>query len=36
MPPGRAPFELLLNYWSIPERQIDASVVLANPPLDDE
>jgi GNAT superfamily N-acetyltransferase len=27
VPPGRAR-ELLLNYWSIPERQIDTSVVL--------
>jgi GNAT superfamily N-acetyltransferase len=26
---------LLKAYWSIPERQIDASVVLANPPLDE-
>ena len=27
--------ELLKTYWSIPERQIEVSVVLANPPLDD-
>jgi len=26
--------ELLKTYWSIPERQIEVSVVLANPPLD--
>jgi hypothetical protein len=26
--------ELLRTYWSIPERQIEASVVLADPPLD--
>ena len=26
--------ELLRTYWTIPERQIEASVVLANPPLD--
>ena len=26
---------LLQSYWSIPERQIETSVVLANPPLDD-
>jgi GNAT superfamily N-acetyltransferase len=25
--------ELLRTYWTIPERQIEASVVLANPPL---
>jgi GNAT superfamily N-acetyltransferase len=25
---------LLKRYWSIPERQIETSVVLANPPLD--
>ena len=25
--------ELLRTYWSIPERQIETSVVLANPPL---
>jgi GNAT superfamily N-acetyltransferase len=25
--------ELLTTYWSIPERQIETSVVLANPPL---
>ena len=25
--------ELLKTYWSIPERQIEASVVLANPPF---
>jgi GNAT superfamily N-acetyltransferase len=27
--------ELLKTYWSIPDRQIETSVVLANPPLDD-
>jgi len=27
--------ELLKRYWSIPERQIETSVVLANPPLDE-
>jgi GNAT superfamily N-acetyltransferase len=27
--------ELLRAYWNIPERQIDTSVVLANPPLDE-
>jgi GNAT superfamily N-acetyltransferase len=26
---------LLKAYWTIPERQIETSVVLANPPLDD-
>jgi hypothetical protein len=26
---------LLKTYWAIPDRQIDASVVLANPPLAD-
>jgi GNAT superfamily N-acetyltransferase len=26
---------LLSTYWSIPERQIETSVVLANPPLDE-
>ena len=26
--------ELLETYWDIPERQIETSVVLANPPLD--
>jgi GNAT superfamily N-acetyltransferase len=26
---------LLKTYWTIPERQIETSVVLANPPLDD-
>ena len=25
---------LLQTYWDIPDRQIDTSVVLANPPLD--
>jgi len=25
--------ELLRDYWTIPERQIETSVVLANPPL---
>jgi GNAT superfamily N-acetyltransferase len=27
--------ELLREYWTIPERQIEASVVLAKPPLDE-
>ena len=27
--------ELLRTYWKIPERQIQTSVVLANPPLDE-
>jgi GNAT superfamily N-acetyltransferase len=27
--------ELLRTYWDIPERQIETSVVLANPPLDE-
>jgi hypothetical protein len=26
--------ELLRRYWSIPERQIETSVVLARPPFD--
>jgi GNAT superfamily N-acetyltransferase len=26
--------ELLRTYWSIPDRQIETSVVLANPPLE--
>ncbi|HEY6396442.1 MAG TPA: GNAT family N-acetyltransferase [Solirubrobacteraceae bacterium] len=26
---------LLKRYWTIPDRQIESSVVLANPPLDD-
>jgi GNAT superfamily N-acetyltransferase len=26
---------LLQRYWTIPDRQIETSVVLANPPLDD-
>ncbi|MFL5884095.1 MAG: hypothetical protein ACJ77M_03420 [Thermoleophilaceae bacterium] len=26
--------ELLQTYWDIPERQIEASVVLARPPFD--
>jgi hypothetical protein len=25
--------ELLRTYWTIPDRQIETSVVLANPPL---
>ena len=25
--------ELLRSYWTIPERQVESSVVLANPPL---
>jgi GNAT superfamily N-acetyltransferase len=28
--------ELLRRYWTIPDRQIETSVVLANPPLDDK
>jgi GNAT superfamily N-acetyltransferase len=32
--PSRAA-ALLRSYWTIPERQIDTSVVLANPPLQD-
>ena len=32
VPPGRDA-ELLRTYWSIPERQIQTSVVLARPPL---
>jgi GNAT superfamily N-acetyltransferase len=28
--------ELLKRYWNIPERQIETSVVLASPPLDEE
>ncbi len=31
--PGRKT-ALLKTYWTVPERQIEASVVLANPPLD--
>ncbi len=27
--------KLLKTYWSIPDRQIETSVVLASPPLDD-
>ena len=27
--------ELLKTYWTIPDRQIETSVVLANPPLDE-
>ena len=27
--------ELLETYWTIPDRQIETSVVLANPPLDE-
>ena len=30
----RRTVELLRTYWTIPERQIETSVVLANPPLD--
>ena len=26
---------LLKTYWSIPDRQIETSVVLANPPIDE-
>jgi len=33
VPPLRAA-ELLRSYWSIPARQIEASVVLASPPFD--
>jgi GNAT superfamily N-acetyltransferase len=32
VPPERTA-ELLRKYWAIPERQIETSVVLANPPL---
>jgi GNAT superfamily N-acetyltransferase len=32
--PGRKT-ELLKTYWSIPDRQIETSVVLANPPFDE-
>jgi hypothetical protein len=28
--------ELLRTYWRIPDRQIETSVVLANPPLEDQ
>jgi GNAT superfamily N-acetyltransferase len=27
---------LLKSYWNVPDRQIETSVVLANPPLDDD
>ena len=27
--------ELLRTYWSIPERQVETSVVLADPPFDE-
>jgi hypothetical protein len=27
---------LLKSYWAIPERQIETSVVLANPPLSEQ
>jgi hypothetical protein len=27
--------ELLRTYWTIPERQVETSVVLAKPPLDE-
>lgn len=33
--PPRRTAELLRTYWSIPERQIETSVVLAKPPLDE-
>lgn len=33
-PPARAA-ELLRTYWNIPERQIETSVVLADPPVKD-
>jgi GNAT superfamily N-acetyltransferase len=33
VPPDRTA-ELLRSYWSIPDRQIETSVVLARPPLD--
>lgn len=32
--PSDATARLLRTYWTIPERQIQTSVVLANPPLD--
>jgi GNAT superfamily N-acetyltransferase len=31
--PAERKAELLRTYWTIPERQIETSVVLANPPL---
>jgi GNAT superfamily N-acetyltransferase len=34
VPPERAA-ELLRTYWTIPDRQIETSVVLANPPLEE-
>jgi GNAT superfamily N-acetyltransferase len=34
VPPARKD-ELLKTHWSIPERQIETSVVLARPPLDE-
>jgi GNAT superfamily N-acetyltransferase len=34
VPPARTA-ALLRAYWTIPERQIETSVVLANPPLDE-
>jgi hypothetical protein len=34
VPPARKAL-LLKTYWSIPDRQIETSVVLANPPVED-
>ena len=34
VPPERTP-TLLREYWSIPDRQIEVSVVLASPPIED-
>ena len=31
--PDERAAELLRTYWTIPERQVETSVVLANPPL---
>ena len=34
VPPERKT-ALLQTYWTVPDRQIETSVVLANPPLDE-
>lgn len=34
VPPGRTP-DLLRTYWTIPERQVATSVVLADPPIEE-